>query len=42
MEEGETPTGYLVQALRPEIGETAGGSFADIMDAIARAAELIR
>ena len=38
----ETPAGYLVLAERPETGETAGGSFADIAEAIARATELIR
>jgi hypothetical protein len=42
MEVGETPAGYSVQAKHPETGETAGESFADIKDAIARAAELIR
>ena len=50
MELGETPAGYLVQALHPKTGETAGGSFADIPGgrffdiklAIGRAAELIR
>jgi hypothetical protein len=48
VELGETPAGYLVQALHPKTGETAGGSFADIpggrffdiKHAIARAAEL--
>ena len=42
MDAGKTPSSYLVQAQEPETGETAGGSFADIKDAIARAAELIR
>jgi hypothetical protein len=42
MEVGETPASYLVLAQHPETGETAGGSFADIKDAITRAAELIR
>jgi hypothetical protein len=50
MEVGEAPASYLVEAQHPETGETvrenfadiAGGSFADIKHAIARAAERIR
>jgi hypothetical protein len=42
VETGETPAGYSVQAQHPETGETTGESFADIKDAIARAAELAR
>ena len=38
MEVGETPAGYSVQAQHPETEETVGESFADIKDAVARAA----
>jgi len=39
---GETPAGYSVQAQHPETGETIEESCANINDAVARAAELIR
>ena len=42
MKVGETPASYLVEAQHPETGETTGESFANIKDAIARAAELVR
>jgi hypothetical protein len=42
MEVSETPAGYSVQAQHPETGETVGESFADMKNAIARAADLIR
>jgi hypothetical protein len=42
MEVSKTPAGYSVQARHPKTGETAAESFADIKDAVARAADLIR
>lgn len=42
MEIGDTPASYLVEAQHPETGEIAGETFANIKDAIARAAELVR